>query len=500
MKNQEGGSSAIVLTLAGVIITGIVGSMAYSMVGDVDNRQKMNPAMGQEKMNGSEAMGKGIGQIASIYKNRPKDDKDDDDDFNISNRKCSHAEAAQNPNKENFKNICITEIQAMSKKIDEILNDLKVPPTIYVYVNYLKKKLKDHTEKLYGHLNDKGASDFLKTGEFDKLMEWYEIINRKNNLKDESALNQLLHGTKLEHIISYDELFKNERIGDYIYNKSEDIIEYAQTYNPDDHISSWDPINGNTDLTEDDFVLLKTKNGSLINVFPKYDIQVSQSIPIDIDDSDPGNKLVKGILNGVDDIKYYKLKEEDPEDIKLKHLGKILVYMLKNKKGFFSNVSNVFSRNSSKNDKVEGERSGPTTHINQGSPSVDDDESDDESDGESYGESDDESDDESDKKYEKFMKLLTDIDTEKLKEYVDEEVKEIKNNIKREELLKQKEPTPKMPAPAEEPAAEEPAEEPAPAAEPQKRTARFHDCSTSDDCEEPNQTCDINENICVSVK
>ncbi len=29
---------------------------------------------------------------------------------------------------------------------------------------------------------------------------------------------------------------------------------------------------------------------------------------------------------------------------------------------------------------------------------------------------------------------------------------------------------------------------------------RDNTCEESDDCEEPNQTCDINKNICVSVK
>ena len=528
MKNQEGGSSTIVLTLAGVIITGIIGSMAYSMVDDVDNRQ----TMGQGQMNGSEVLGKGIAQGVHAFKNRPKDDKDDDD-FNISNMKCSvynYALAAENEQPE-FQNICIREISLMSKKIDEILNDLK-GEGIHGYVKYLIERKKKYVNTLLTKLKKEGAAnDFFEDKDFINLMNWYEIINRNKDPKEDML--KILEGTQLEDIISYDELFKNERIADYVHKKSGDIIEYKDnSYNTK---TSWDPVDKEY-INDDDFYMVKVGDdkGYLINFAPK---KVDVSFPqIDSD----VNKPVMDALNGlrVLDVVYYKLKEEEPEDLKLKHLGKILVYMLKNKKGFFSNVSNVFSRKNSKNDTVEGnegERGGPT-HIKLMPPSavVDVDET--------YEEDGDKSDGtvKPDEKYEKFLDLLkgTTIDKEELQVYVDKKAKEIKDNIKRG-LLKQtgpapaEEPAAEEPA-AEEPAAEEPAEEPAPvpeprveepaaeepaaeepepapspapvpesrveepAAEPQKKTARFYGCNTSADCEEPNPTC--KKNICVSVK
>ena len=61
MKNQEGGSSALVLILAGVIITGIVGSMAYSMTDDVD-KQRNTSTDGQQQT--EPYIGKAMGQLA----------------------------------------------------------------------------------------------------------------------------------------------------------------------------------------------------------------------------------------------------------------------------------------------------------------------------------------------------------------------------------------------------------------------------------------------------
>ena len=344
--NQEGGSSALVLILAGVIITGIVGSMAYSMTDDVD-KQRNTSTDGQQQT--EPYIGKAMGQLAYNLKNRSKDDHDDD--FNISNMKCSrenHLRAEENE-KSDFRDICIGEIQLMSNKINEILYGLKVEG-ILGYVKYLIERKNKYVSILLDKLESQGAvKEFFEDHGFIKLMEWYKIINLKKDPKED--INRLLDNTLLENIISYDELFKNDRIADYMQNKSGDIIEYkSNSYKPDKPDSSWELVTNLDSINDDDFYMVKVRDkGYLINFAPK---KVGEQFPpIDSDVNKPVMDALKD-LSGLELEEYYKLKEDDPEDIKLKHLGKILVYMLKNEKGFFNKVSDVFSRENSKNNNV----------------------------------------------------------------------------------------------------------------------------------------------------
>ena len=221
-KNIQEGGSVLITLLAGVVIVGILGGMVYMMPTESEvSPQKQKYIDEQNRYVGNTI---GMGVAAAM-------DRSKTDDFNISDRKCRDVEYAKINNDDedgqrDFKNICITEIDAMSKKIDEILDGLK-GVGYDGYVEDLKEKKERYTTELIKELTEKGISEeFLKKKDFNRLMDWYKVINHKNNLKDDGTLNELLNETDLENIISYEELFENDGINDFMKNKPGDIMVF----------------------------------------------------------------------------------------------------------------------------------------------------------------------------------------------------------------------------------------------------------------------------------
>ena len=157
MKNQEGGSSALVLILAGVIITGIVGSMAYSMTDDVDKQRNTSTDGQQTDPN----IGKAMGQLAYNLKNRSKDEKDEKGEKGEwLNKECIEAKITEGSG---GSKICIEELNNIKVRIINILKtelDIKEGKST-VAVDYYKEilinKIEDYFESLITSLRGDDA-------------------------------------------------------------------------------------------------------------------------------------------------------------------------------------------------------------------------------------------------------------------------------------------------------------------------------------------------------
>ena len=356
-KNIQEGGSVLITLLAGVVIVGILGGMVYMMPTESEvSPQKQKYIDEQNRYVGNTI---GMGVAAAM-------DRSKTDDFNISDRKCRDVEYAKINNDDedgqrDFKNICITEIDAMSKKIDEILDGLK-GVGYDGYVEDLKEKKERYTTELIKELTEKGISEeFLKKKDFNRLMDWYKVINHKNNLKDDGALNELLNETDLENIISYEELFENDGINDFMKNKPGDIMEFkSNRYSNAFTGDTWDK-RDKENLKEKDFVMVHVEGiGYIINFSLKIDTNLSDfgnNIAIEKVNENFRKALNNIFTNKDAKLTYYVLQDNDPEDIKLRHLGKMLVYMIKNK-GFFSGVSSkLFGKKSDSDTKSkEGDK------------------------------------------------------------------------------------------------------------------------------------------------
>ena len=175
-KNIQEGGSALITLLAGVVIVGILGGMVYM----IPTESEVSPQKQKYVDEQNRYVGNTIGMGVAAAMDRSKTD-----DFNISDMKCEYAEFTKITDEEgrgDLKNICVNEIQLMSRKIDEILDGLN-HGEYHDYVQDLKEKQKRYTKELLTKLNDDGiTADFLNGTDFDKLMKWYKVINHKNNL------------------------------------------------------------------------------------------------------------------------------------------------------------------------------------------------------------------------------------------------------------------------------------------------------------------------------